>query len=101
MFCLGFKLAGGIRIQQLLEWSKNGYIYADQVFTDNNYTGSSVVHRRRAAEGDGFVTKETADGPIIVNQREQQRALEENEEYFVDHEGVRRIRVRKSGHRGR
>jgi hypothetical protein len=63
--------------------------------------GDDDERRRRAAEGDGFVTKETPDGPIIVNEREQQRALKENEEYFVDHEGVRRIRPRRGGHRGR
>jgi hypothetical protein len=55
--------------------------------------------RRIRAGGDGFVTKEAPDGAIIVNEREQQRALKEGEEYFKDHDGVRRIRVRKGGHR--
>jgi hypothetical protein len=55
----------------------------------------------RDDQGDGFVTKHTPDGDIIVNEREQERALKEEEEYFTDRDGVRRIRVRKSSHRGK
>jgi hypothetical protein len=55
----------------------------------------------RDDQGDGFVTKRTPDGDIIVNEREQERALKEEEEYFTDGDGVRRIRVRRGSHGGR
>ncbi len=54
---------------------------------------------RDDGDGDGFVTEHTADGDILVNEREKERARTE-EEYFIDENGVRRIRVHKHVHRG-